>query len=58
MFSHQGYLKKIKPNVVKPAKMDAEDWDDLNTKAVGAIWLFLSDQIMYHVMDETPPEEI
>lgn len=58
MLAQEGCLKTIKLNVLMPTKMNVEDWDDLKTKVAGTIWLFLSNQVMYHVIDKTSPEKI
>ena len=38
---------------VTPAKMDKDDWEELQMQAAGTIRLCLSDQVMYHLMDES-----
>ncbi|EMS60458.1 Retrovirus-related Pol polyprotein from transposon TNT 1-94 [Triticum urartu] len=42
----------------KPTKMEADDWEELQLKAARTIRLFLSDQVIYHVMDENSPKKI
>jgi len=58
LLAQQGCLRVIKSNAEKPAKMTADDWEDLKIKGAGTIRLCLSDQIMYHVMDLESPHEI
>ena len=58
LLGQQGVLRTIKPDAAKPAKMDAEDWDEMNIKAAGTIRLCLSDQVLYHVIDVESPKEI
>ena len=41
-----------------PAKMDKVDWEELQMQTAGTIRLYLSDQVMYHVMDESVPKKI
>ena len=53
-----GLLKTIKADVVKPAKMDADDWAEMQIRAAGVIWLCLAGQVLYHVMDEESPSVI
>uniref|UniRef100_A0A453NVD4 Uncharacterized protein n=1 Tax=Aegilops tauschii subsp. strangulata TaxID=200361 RepID=A0A453NVD4_AEGTS len=38
--------------------MEADDWEELQLKATGTIRLCLSDQVIYHVMDENSPKKI
>ena len=40
------------------AQMEADDWQELQLKAAGTIRLCLSDQVIYHVMDENSPKKI
>ena len=56
LLAQQGCLKALRD--AKPAKMDAEDWEELQLQAVGTIRLCLSDQVIYHVMDENSPMKI
>lgn len=49
-------MKTIKD--VMPAKIKTDDWKDLKIRAVGTIYLGLSDQMMYRVMDEVSPKGI
>uniref|UniRef100_A0A453M117 Uncharacterized protein n=1 Tax=Aegilops tauschii subsp. strangulata TaxID=200361 RepID=A0A453M117_AEGTS len=37
--------------------MEADDWEELQLKAAGTIRLCLSDQVIYHVMDENSPKK-
>jgi hypothetical protein len=43
---------------IKPEKVDDDKWEELQAQACATIKLCLSDQIMYHVMEETSPKEI
>jgi hypothetical protein len=45
-------------DAVKPAKMDAEDFAEMQIKAARMIRLILSDQVLYHVIDVESPSEI
>ena len=56
LLAQQGCLKVLRD--VKPAKMDNDDWEELQMQAAGTIRLCLSDQVMYHVMDENSPKKI
>ena len=56
LLAQQGCLKALRD--VKPAKMDNDDWEELQMQAAGIIRLCLSDQVMYHVMDENVPKKI
>ena len=56
LLAQQGCLKALRD--AKPAKMDAEDWEELQLKAAGTIRLCLSNQVIYHVMDEDWPKKI
>src|SRR3954469_17677967 len=42
----------------KPAKMDAEDWEELQLQAAGTLWLCLSNQVIYHVVYENSLKKI
>uniref|UniRef100_K4AKA5 Uncharacterized protein n=1 Tax=Setaria italica TaxID=4555 RepID=K4AKA5_SETIT len=41
----------------KPAKVEDDKWEEMQVQACATIRLCLSDQIMYHVMDESPPKK-
>ncbi|KAE8707081.1 hypothetical protein F3Y22_tig00110387pilonHSYRG00804 [Hibiscus syriacus] len=56
LLAQQGILKALRPT--KPASMDEEDWEELQQRAVGTIRLCLADEVMYHVMDLSSPDEI
>ena len=56
LLAQQGCLKALRD--AKPAKMDAEDWEELQLQAAGTIRLCLSDQVIYHVMDENSLKKI
>ena len=43
---------------IKPEKVDDDKWEEMQAQACATIRLCLSDQIMYHVMEETSPKEI
>ena len=57
LLAQQGCLKALLQEG-KPAKMEADDWEELQLKAAGTIRLCLSDQVIYHVMDENSPKKI
>ena len=57
LLAQQGCLKALLQEA-KPAKMEADDWEELQLKAAGTIRLCLSDQVIYHVMDENSPKKI
>ena len=42
----------------KPESMEKTEWKELEAKAVATIRLCLSDDVMYHVMDEDSPVEV
>ena len=48
LLTQQGRLKTLKSQ--KPAKIEDEDWLDLQERAAGTIQLCLADEIMYHVI--------
>jgi hypothetical protein len=56
LLAQQGCLKALRD--AKPAKMDAEDWEELQLQTAGTIRLCLSDQVIYHVMDENSLKKI
>ena len=45
-------------NEKKPAKVDDDKWKEMQAQACATIRLCLTDQIIYHVMDETSPKKI
>ncbi|KAE8699949.1 hypothetical protein F3Y22_tig00110569pilonHSYRG00219 [Hibiscus syriacus] len=51
-----GILKALRP--IKPASMEEEDWEELQQRAAGTIRLCLADEVMYHVMHLSSPDEI
>ena len=57
LLAQQGCLKALLQEA-KPAKMEAEDWEELQLRTAGTILLCLSDQVIYHVMDENLPKKI
>ncbi|KAE8691239.1 hypothetical protein F3Y22_tig00110890pilonHSYRG00161 [Hibiscus syriacus] len=56
LLAQQGILKALRPT--KPASMDEEDWEELQQRAVGTIRLCLADEVIYHVMHLSSPDEI
>ena len=54
--AQQGVLKGLQEK--KPDKMEDEDREEMQLHAAATIWLCLSDQVMFHVMDLTSPKEI
>ncbi|KAE8729042.1 hypothetical protein F3Y22_tig00004004pilonHSYRG00037 [Hibiscus syriacus] len=56
LLAQQGILKALRPT--KPASMDEEDWEELQQRAAGTIRLCLADEVMYHVMHLSSPDEI
>ncbi|KAE8669591.1 hypothetical protein F3Y22_tig00112230pilonHSYRG00138 [Hibiscus syriacus] len=56
LLAQQGILKALRP--IKPASMDEEDWEELQQRAAGTIRLCLADEVMYHVMHLSSPDEI
>ena len=56
LLAQQGCLKVLRN--AKLPKIDAEDWEELQLQTAGTIRLFLSDQVIYHVMDENSPKKI
>ena len=49
----QGMVKALGER--KPESMEKSDWEELQAKAVATIRLCLTDDVMYHVMDEESP---
>lgn len=58
LLGQQGLLRTIKTDAVKPAKVDADDWAEMQIRAASTIRLSLADQVLYHVMDEESPSAI
>ena len=56
LLAQQGISRAL--NEKKPAKVDDDKWEEMQAQACGTIRLCLSDQIMYHVMDETSAKKI
>ena len=56
LLAQQGLLKTLESR--KPAKMKDEDWVDLQERVAGTIRLCLVDEIMYHVINLSSPDEI
>ena len=56
LLAPQGISRAL--NEKKPAKLDDNKWEEMQAQACATIKLCLSDQIMYHVMDETSPKKI
>ena len=56
LMAQQGILKALSDK--KLVTVDDDKWEDMQAQAVTTIRLCLSDQIMYHVMDETSPKKI
>ncbi|KAE8657094.1 hypothetical protein F3Y22_tig00116997pilonHSYRG00993 [Hibiscus syriacus] len=56
LLAQQGILKALRP--IKPASMEEEDWEELQQRATGTIRLCLADEVMYHVMHLSSPNEI
>ena len=52
----QGILKTLSDQ--KPTKVDDDKWDEMKAQASTTIRMCISDQIMYHVMEETSPKKI
>jgi hypothetical protein len=45
-------------NGINPEKVDDDKWEEMQAQACATIRLCLSDQIMYHVMEETSSKKI
>jgi hypothetical protein len=56
LLAQQGILKALSDK--KPVTVDDDKWEEMQAQAAATIRLCLSDQIMYHVMDETSPKKI
>lgn len=56
LLAQQGILRALDEK--KPAKVDDDKWEEMQAQARATIRLCLSDQIMYHVMDENSPKKI
>ena len=54
--AQQGILKTLSDQ--KPMKVDDDKWDEMKAQASATIRMCVSDQIMYHVMEETSPKKI
>src|SRR4051812_49566856 len=52
----QGMVKALLEK--KPESMEKTEWKELEAKAVATIRLCLSNDVMYHVMDEDSPAEV
>ena len=55
LLAQQGISRTL--NEKKPAKVDDDKWE-IQAQACATISLCLTDQIMYHVMNETSPKKI
>ncbi|KAK4428495.1 Retrovirus-related Pol polyprotein from transposon TNT 1-94 [Sesamum alatum] len=56
LLARQGILKALRPQ--KPDSMDAEDWEELQKRASGTIWLYLTYEILYHVINLKSLDEV
>ncbi|KAE8699066.1 hypothetical protein F3Y22_tig00110597pilonHSYRG01396 [Hibiscus syriacus] len=56
LLAQQGILKALRPT--KPTSMEEEDWEELQQRVAGTIRLCLADEVMYHVMHLSSPDEI
>ncbi|KAE8683930.1 hypothetical protein F3Y22_tig00111166pilonHSYRG00365 [Hibiscus syriacus] len=56
LLAQQGILKALRPT--KSTSMEEEDWEKLQQRAAGTIRLCLVDEVMYHVMHLSYPDEI
>jgi len=56
LLAQQGILKTLSD--VKPARVDDDKWEEMKAQACATIRLCLSDQIMYHIMEESSPKKI
>ena len=56
LLAQQGISRAF--NVKKLTKVDDDKWEEMQAQACPTIWLCLSDQIMYHVMDITSSKQI
>ncbi|KAF8673343.1 hypothetical protein HU200_048903 [Digitaria exilis] len=56
LLAQQGISRVL--NDKKPAKVEDDKWEEMQAQACGTIRLCLSDQIMYHAMDESSPKKI
>ncbi|KAE8721388.1 hypothetical protein F3Y22_tig00016106pilonHSYRG00031 [Hibiscus syriacus] len=54
--AHKRILKALRPT--KPASIGEEDWEELQQRAAITIQLCLADEVMYHVMHLSSPDEI
>ncbi|KAE8672931.1 hypothetical protein F3Y22_tig00111833pilonHSYRG00028 [Hibiscus syriacus] len=56
LLAQQGILKALRST--KPVSMEEEDREELQQRAAGTIRLCLADEVMYHVMHLSSPDEI
>ena len=56
LLAQQGLSKTLSDQ--KPEKVDDDKWEEMTAQACATIRLCVSDQIMYHVMEETSPKKI
>ncbi|GMI70741.1 hypothetical protein HRI_000743400 [Hibiscus trionum] len=49
LLAQQRILKAVRST--KPVSMEDDDWEELQQRVTGTIWLCLADKIMYHVMN-------
>ncbi|KAE8673710.1 hypothetical protein F3Y22_tig00111774pilonHSYRG00047 [Hibiscus syriacus] len=56
LLAQQGILKALRPT--KPASMEEDDWEELQQRAVGTMRLYLANEVIYHVMHLSSPDEI
>ena len=54
ILAQQGIMKGLQET--KPAKVDNDEWEDMQVQAAATIRLCLADQVMYHVMDKDTPK--
>ena len=56
LLAQQGLSKTLSDQ--KPDKVDDDKWEEMRAQACATIRLCISDQIIYHVMEETSPKKI
>ena len=56
LLAQQGISRALSEK--KPMKVDDNKWEEMQAQACATIRLYLSDLIMYHVMDKTSPKKI
>ncbi|KAE8673805.1 hypothetical protein F3Y22_tig00111772pilonHSYRG00229 [Hibiscus syriacus] len=56
LLAQQGILKALRP--IKLVVMEEDDWEELQQRVAGTIRLCLADEVMYHVMHLSSPDEI